>query len=80
VAAWFFQIRRLTITDQLSRRRSRMTPEANFRLIAYLLLISPILFGLFLYSCGMPLQEFFYFLGASSAMILLWGIYDLRKT
>jgi hypothetical protein len=80
VVAWFFQSRRATISNRLSRRRSRLSPEANFLLINYLLLISPILFGLFLYVCGMPLREYFYFLGASVTMMLAWGIYDLRKT
>jgi len=79
VVAWFFQFRRATISNRLGRRRSRLSPEANFLLINYLLLISPVLFGLFLYICGMPLREYFYFQGVSIAMMLAWGIYDLRK-
>jgi hypothetical protein len=77
--AWFFQFRRAIISNRLTRRHSRLSPEANFLLINYLLLISPVLFGLFLYVCGMPLREYFYFLGVSIAMMLAWGIYDLRK-
>ncbi len=80
IVAWFFQFRREKMTNQLGKRRGFMTPKANFLLICYLLLISPAIFGLFLYFCGMPLQQFFYFLGASIVMILLWGIYDLRRT
>ena len=78
--AWFFQFRRTTMSNRLSRRHSHLSPEANFLLINYLLLISPILYGLLLYVCGMRLREYFYFLGGSIAMILVWGIYDLRKT
>ena len=79
VVAWFFQFRRTTISHRLIRRHCRLSPEANFLLINYLLLTSPILFGLLLYVCGMSLREYLYFPGVSIAMMLAWGIYDLRK-
>ena len=79
VVAWFFQFRRATLSDRLSRRKSRLSPEANFLLITYLLLLSPSVFGLFLFICGIPLREYFYFLGVSLVMILVWGFYDIRR-
>ncbi len=79
-AAWFFQFRRTTILDRLSLRRRWLSPEVSFLLINYLLLLSPVLFGLLLYFCGMSLREYFYFVGVSIAMTLAWGSYDLRKT
>ena len=80
VVAWFFQFRRTTILDRLTLRRRWLSPEASFLLINYPLLLSPVLFGLLLYFCGMPLHEYFYFIGVSIAMTTAWGIYDLRKT
>ncbi len=79
VVAWFFQFRRTTILNRLSLRSRWLSPEAGFLLINYLLLLSPALFGLLLYFCGIPLLEYFYFAGISIAMMLVWGIYDLRK-
>ncbi len=79
VVAWFFQFRRTTILNRLSLRQRWLSPEAGFLLINYLLLLSPALFGLLLYFCGMPLFEYFYFAGISIAMMLVWGIYDLQK-
>ena len=79
VVAWFFQFRRTTILNRLSLHRRWLSPEVSFLLINYLLLLSPALFGLLLYFCGMPLFEYFYFTGISIAMMLVWGIYDLRK-
>jgi hypothetical protein len=45
----------------------------------YLLLLSPIIYGLVLYVYGMALHEYFYFPEASIAMIFAWGIYDLLR-
>ncbi len=79
-AAWFYQFRRATLLDRFGRRRLLLSPEATFLLINYLLLVSPAFFGLFLYLCGMPLRECFYFAGAAISMTLAWGLYDLRKS
>ncbi len=78
-AAWFFEFRRATLLDRFSKRRSWLSPEANFLLICHLLLVSPAFYGLFLYYCGMPLSETLYFAGAAILMALAWGLYDLRK-
>ena len=78
--AWFFQFRRAIIFNRLSKRRHWLSPEASFLLISYLSLVSPAVFGLLLYFCGMSFHEYTYFIGASIIMTLAWGIYDLRKT
>ncbi len=78
-AAWFFQARRTAILNRLRERRSLFAPEIAFLLPSYLLLACPAFFGLLLYYCGMPLREYLYFVGASLAMTVAWGIYDLWK-
>ncbi len=79
VMAWFFQFRRTTILNRLGLPPRWLSSQASFLLINYLLLLSPAIFGLLLYFCGMPLLEYFYFAGISIATMLVWGIYDLRK-
>jgi len=78
--AWFFQFRWVTILNRRSQHPSGLSPEVSLLLISYPLLVSPALYGLLLYVCGMPFREYFYFIGTSIAMTLAWGIYDLRKT
>lgn len=77
--AWFFQFRWVTILNRRSQNPRRLSPEVSLVLISYPLLVSPALYGLLLYVCGMPFREFFYFIGTTIAMTLAWGIYDLRK-
>jgi hypothetical protein len=75
-----FQFWRAALLNRLRARWSRFSPEAGFLVMNYPLLVAPALYGQLLYYLGIPLREFFYFLGAAIVMTLAWAIYDLRKT
>ncbi len=75
-----FQLWRAKLLNRLSTRRSRFSPEARFLVMNYPLLVAPALYGQLLYACGIPLREFFYFIGTSIMMTLVWAIFEFRKT
>ena len=59
-------------------RRGKVVPPALVMFVCYGFLLSPIVFGSFLHTCGMPITQVVYFYAALVAT-LAWGIYDLRK-
>jgi len=74
-----FQIWRDKVFIQLSKRNNAVRSENLFLLFNYLLLVSPTIFGQVLYFAGMPLREFFYFIGVSFIAVLIWAIFDFQK-
>ena len=72
---WFFQW--YLSKETLAIGRSR---QGSFILLfGYILLISPVAYGLILFTFGMHLAEFYYFIGASVIVGIGWGVYNYVK-
>ena len=71
---------RTALLNRFSARRSRLSPETTFLIMNYVLLVAPAFYGQLLYNSGISIREFWYFMGASVVMTLMWAIYDFRRT
>lgn len=72
---WFTQ--RLLSRDSLTVSANRQ--EFLILLFGYLFLISPVIYGLILFTYGLPLTELYFFIGASVIMGVGWGTYNYVK-
>ena len=57
----------------------RVSPDTSVLILCFWFLISPNLCGLILFLMGMPIYEFYFFMGASLVMAFTWCLYNIRK-
>jgi hypothetical protein len=80
VMPWLVQGRIIPLQFRKGSLPSRFSPEFAILLYGYLLLISPVIYGLVLFFCGLPISKFYYFVAASVVDATIWGVYNLMKT
>ena len=81
---WFWPQRLLKRIAALPPRSGAslrpISPKTGVLLLCYVVLVFPNLYGLLLFFRGMPIAEFYYFMGASIAGGIVWGFYHIQKS
>jgi hypothetical protein len=79
IMAWLIQARKMEFIFRQRYFLFRISSEAKSLLYSYIYLICPMIFGLFLFFCGMPITQFYYFAGVSIVGGVVLGTYNLSK-
>ncbi len=79
VMAWFIQAGRMPFLFRPRSYLFRISSEAKPLLYSYMYVACPMIYGLFLFFCGMPITQLYYFASVSVVGGLVLGIYNLIK-
>ena len=75
---WFIRVGAATWLN--NPRRGKPPKPGLILFVCYGMLLSPIVFGAFLHTLGLPITRAVLFNASGIVSLLAWGIYDLRKS
>ena len=75
---WFFE-RFFLPRFRANSVRSRMSPETIILLMSYTVLYATVILGRLLYSLGLPISQYNYFVGIGILGASVWFVYTLRS-
>ena len=79
VVPWLIYIGVFPFQPSNSTILNRISPEYKALILGYIFLVCPVIYGLFLVFFGMPLVEFYYYIGVSVVGTFIWGFLNFRN-
>jgi len=80
ILSWLWERLQKFFASRAKRKAQFFTSERWKLIICYMFLFAPTLFAKILIHIGLPISQFFYFLGTTLFGAMTWAILDLRSS
>jgi hypothetical protein len=79
LAPWIIRSGRIQLSNRPRWFFNRVDSNYTSLILGYIFLLSPVIYGLFLYFCGSSMSLFYGFLGVSLASASVWALINKKQ-